>query len=380
MNQRPLSRFLVYVVLFLAMIVGIAVVFIQPKLFMTNPYFNGAIMGIWCLGMMMTLAGLWRLAKEDRMFEQKTWRFVGILRPLLALYEQNPLASRSDVDQTLDRCYHAQNQELLRYLAGSLIFLGLLGTLWGLSETIVSIADVIGHLPGQDAADGFLDALKIKLQEPLSGMGVAFSSSLLGVGGTLTLGFCLMQLDRAKEAFFQKADFWASQIFTHSHDFHTRNPDVGATISMDRWADGLERLGRLYAGADKRQHDLLDAVVRFSEKSQAIIDGVKMQQFTINKWTEDQAYTRQVLEKMVDKMDRMMFLNDEGIQSHLAQINVTAQSILRYFSDDAWVDVWRQELAMARRLDGSHGGGDALADTGRQGDVRSGSRPNPVKK
>jgi hypothetical protein len=377
MNQRPISRFFIYVVLFLAMILGISGVVVQPKLLMTNPYFNGAIIGIWCLGVGMTLISMWRLSAEDRMFQKKAWRFVRILRPLMALYERSPAASPTDVEQTLDRCYHSQNHELLRYLAGSLIFLGLLGTLWGLSETIVSIADVIGHLPGQDAAEGFLDTLKLKLQEPLAGMGVAFSSSLLGVGGTLTMGFCLMQLDRAKEAFFQKADFWASQMFPRQNDFYARNSDAGGNISMDRWADGVERLGRLYIGAEKRQQDLLDAVIRFGEKTQTVVDIVKMQHFSINKWAEDQAYSRQVLGKMVDKMDHMAVFNDDGLKTHLAVTSVAVQEILRHLNDYAWVDVLRQELAMARRLDAENRGNLGRRGGGNESD-RSGSPQNPV--
>ena len=200
-----------------------------------------------------------------------------------------------------------------------------------------------------------MDALKTQLQEPLAGMGVAFSSSLLGVGGTLTMGFCIMQLDRAKEAFFQKADFWSSQIFPHQNEFSKHNLDAGLDISMDRWADGIERLGRLYVGAEKRQEDLLDAVMHFSEKTQAILDVVKMQHFMIKQWSEDQAQNRQVLEKVVEKMQSIAFLNDEGVQSHLALIGTTTQQILRHLDNYAWIDVLRQELAMARRLDAQNG-------------------------
>ena len=351
MNKGSVSRFLIYVVLFLMGVIGIACVVIKPSLFMTNPYFNGSILCIWLLGVGVTLNALLGLWREEGIFHQKPHRFLKILRPLVQLYERAPNASRPTMEQALDRCYQGMNQDVLRYMAGSLIFLGLLGTLWGLSETIVAISDVIGHLPSQDAAEGFLETLKTQLQQPLAGMGVAFSSSLLGVAGTLTMGFLIVQLDRAKDVFFQKAEVWAANLFK-SQDFATGSGlESNLDVSLAHWAEGVERLGRLYVGAEKRQQDLLNGVIGFGEKTQNLLELMKVQNFVTNKWAEEQMHTRQVLERISQKMQEMTFGGDEGVKSSLGKIAATSGEILRHMADHSLVDTVRKEVSVQRRLD-----------------------------
>ena len=96
-----------------------------------------------------------------------------------------------------------ESRDLSRYVIGLLIFLGLLGTFWGLSQTIGSIGDVIRGLTVGvgDLASGF-ENLKRGLASPLSGMGTAFSSSLFGLGGSLVLGFLDLQAAQAQNRFF----------------------------------------------------------------------------------------------------------------------------------------------------------------------------------
>jgi len=351
MNKGSVSRFLMVVVIFLMVILGIGAVVIKPSFFMTNPYFNGTIGAIWLMGVAMTCMALMGLWREEGVFYQKSHRFLKILRPLAQLYERSPQASRSSVEHALDQCYRLVPQEVLRYIAGSLIFLGLLGTLWGLSETIVGIADVIGHLPGQDAAEGFLEHLKTQLQVPLAGMGVAFSSSLLGVAGTLTMGFLMVQLDRAKEEFFQKTEIWAFHLFKTQDGIGGSPVEMNSDASFARWADSIERLGRLYGDAEKRQKDLLDGVTRFGEKTQNLLDLIKVQHFVMNKWSEEQMHTRQVLERVAQKMQEMHWGGDESIQSYLAQITSVSQEMLRHMADASWVDTLRHELSVQKRLD-----------------------------
>ena len=351
MKQPSVSRFFIQVVLFLCGVGGIVYAVFKPGLFMINPWFNGAIVVIWGLGMIMALRSLMGLWREEGVFSKKAPRFLKILRPMAQLYEKTPQASKAMIDQALDRCYQGVRQELLRYMAGSLIFLGLLGTLWGLSETIVGIADVIGHLPGQDAAEGFLDSLKTQLQQPLTGMGVAFSSSLLGVAGTLTMGFVIVQLDRAIEDFFQKAALWSDTLFKNAHWIDGSGPVDLASVSLARWADGVERLGRLYANAEKRQQDLLDACVRFGERGQDINELIKAQHGVMGQWAEEQAYTRQVLEKISQKIQGTSVPREEAIKTYLGQMTVLCGEILREISDPSWMDTLRQELALQRRLD-----------------------------
>jgi hypothetical protein len=102
-----------------------------------------------------------------------------------------------------------------KYISGTLIFLGLLGTFWGLSQTIGNVADIIDKLGigQQDAAESFL-TLKNSLKIPLTGMGTAFGCSLFGLSGSLVIGFLLALQKRVTEDFIDKVEQWLSRYST----------------------------------------------------------------------------------------------------------------------------------------------------------------------
>jgi len=106
-----------------------------------------------------------------------------------------------------------ESREISRYLIGLLVFLGLLGTFWGLLATIGSVGGVIGGLEvGDQNYDKMFQALKTGLQKPLQGMGTAFSSSLFGLGGSLVLGFIDIQANHAQNRFFNDLEEWLSSV------------------------------------------------------------------------------------------------------------------------------------------------------------------------
>ena len=101
-------------------------------------------------------------------------------------------------------------RDMSRYMTGLLVFLGLLGTFWGLIETVGSVGKVIENLNvGGDAGNVF-DALKEGLAAPLGGMGIAFSSSLFGLAGSLVLGFLDLQASQAQNRFYTDLEDWLS--------------------------------------------------------------------------------------------------------------------------------------------------------------------------
>jgi len=111
------------------------------------------------------------------------------------------------------RAHLEESREISRYMIGLLIFLGLLGTFWGLLGTISAVGKVIGGLNvgGHDIAMTF-ESLKAGLQGPLNGMGTAFSSSLFGLGGSLVLGFLDIQANHAQNRFFNDMEEWLSGV------------------------------------------------------------------------------------------------------------------------------------------------------------------------
>src|SRR6202035_3666600 len=145
----------------------------------------------------------------------------------------SPTIMRSLLDSIATRLDEAR--DLSRYMTGLLIFLGLLGTFWGLIETVGSVGKVIDGLKvGGDAAQVF-DSLKEGLAAPLGGMGISFSSSLFGLAGSLVLGFLDLQTSQAQNRFYTDLEDWlASTVLEYSAD--------GATGSSGELQAAVERL------------------------------------------------------------------------------------------------------------------------------------------
>lgn len=349
MIQSTLRRYWVYCSLFFVFLCIGGVLLPLKDLFMTNPWFNLAIAGVWATGVWLVFRELWRLTVEEKLFYGRRNSQITILRPLIQLYERFPYSNRSHVIETLESCYSRSNYDFVRYVAGALIFIGLLGTLWGLSQTIVLIADVIGHLPTHGVSETFFETLKEQLRKPLAGMGIAFSSSLFGVGGSVTLGFFVTQLEKAKEVFFQKAESWGINLFKGG-DLASSNAEPQERMMLEkmleRWLEGVERLGRLYDVAERRQNDLCQMIVGFGEKTQSLAELMKVQHFVLNKWAEEQTQTRHTLEKMAQKIQDMAFNGDETIKTYLSQLTALSHEILKNMNKENVVELMRQEIRM----------------------------------
>ena len=144
------------------------------------------------------------------------------------------------------RAHLDESREISRYMIGLLIFLGLLGTFWGLLGTIGAVGKVIGGLNvgGQDIALTF-ESLKAGLQGPLNGMGTAFSSSLFGLGGSLVLGFLDIQAGHAQNRFFNAMEEWLSgvtQLIDSSEDGAQGTDGTMDSSSIRRLGSNLEML------------------------------------------------------------------------------------------------------------------------------------------
>ena len=113
---------------------------------------------------------------------------------------------RAFLDSLANRLDEAR--DISRYLTGLLVFLGLLGTFWGLIETVGSVGGIINGLKVGGDADTVFDALKQGLAAPLGGMGISFSSSLFGLAGSLVLGFLDLQTSQAQNRFYTNLEDW----------------------------------------------------------------------------------------------------------------------------------------------------------------------------
>ncbi|PWB63868.1 MAG: flagellar motor protein MotA [Bradyrhizobiaceae bacterium] len=191
--------------------------------FMANPALNGLIIGVLLVGIVFAFR------QVTRLFPEVNWvNSFRLADPGLAVAQSPvllaPMASilgdrigrmaissqtmRSILDSIATRLDEAR--DLSRYMTSLLVFLGLLGTFWGLIETVSSVGKVIGGLSvGADAGSVF-DTLKEGLAAPLGGMGIAFSSSLFGLAGSLVLGFLDLQSSQAQNRFYMELEDWLS--------------------------------------------------------------------------------------------------------------------------------------------------------------------------
>ncbi len=227
MSSTRQSLFWMFV--YLAVVAGICAALILPlkTAFMANWGFNSLIIGVMFVGMAMTFrqvlvlqpeldwiklfrtgeAGL-SLAREPRLLKPLSRHISNMRKDRFRLSALSMRAILDGIRERLD-----ESRELSRYLMGTLIFLGLLGTFWGLLGTISAVGQVINGLDvgERDFASVFAD-LKAGLDAPLTGMGTAFSSSLFGLGGSLVLGFLDLQAGHAQNRFFNHLEEWLSGV------------------------------------------------------------------------------------------------------------------------------------------------------------------------
>ncbi len=222
------SVFLLSMVIFLIITGFLAAILYRQILqaFQTNPGLNGLILGVLVVGVLLALIQVVRLIPEVNWVNSfrvgnpdlDSAREPVLLAPMKALLGQtgqdmtiSTTSMRSILDSIGNRL--DESRDISRYLIGLLVFLGLLGTFWGLLQTIGSIGDTIQSLDPQSGdTNDVLDALKSGLREPLDGMGTAFSSSLFGLAGSLVLGFLDLQAGRAQTRFYTELENWLSTV------------------------------------------------------------------------------------------------------------------------------------------------------------------------
>jgi hypothetical protein len=192
--------------------------------FMANPGLNGLIVATLLLGMVYAFRMVWRLGpevtwvNEFRMGQPNDAPPPVLLGPMATLLGDanrrtvlSPQTMRSLLDSLASRL--DESRDLVRYLVGLLIFLGLLGTFWGLLETVSSVGDAIKNLDVTSTqSSSVFEELKTGLQKPLAGMGLSFASSLFGLAGSLILGFMDLKASQAQNRFYHNFEDWLSTI------------------------------------------------------------------------------------------------------------------------------------------------------------------------
>ncbi len=295
--------FLVGMTTFLVIVGFVGLILYKPiaLAYSANPGLNSLIFGVLFVGALFAYRQVYRLFRELAWVNSlvattpnSRTRQPLLLAPMATLLNAgagarglSTITTRAILDSVGTRL--DEGRELNRYLIGLLVFLGLLGTFWGLLETVHSISGVIDSMKSGSDNTAMFDDLKSGLSAPIAGMSVSFTSSLFGLAGSLILGFLDLQAGQAQNRFYTELeDFLASHVETQP------NPEM----TPARVADTGE--GRKNAAA----------MANLAEGIQALVTHMRQEQQQIRDWVEGQAQMqediRRLLRRIADQRERQL--------------------------------------------------------------------------
>ncbi|MFZ1681632.1 MAG: flagellar motor protein MotA [Rhizobiaceae bacterium] len=308
--------FLLTMLVFLAIAGFVAAILWRQigRAFETNPGLNGLIVGVLAVGIGLAFLQVFRLLREVRWVNSFRAGIESpepvLLAPMKVLLSRHTAASisttsmRSLLDSIASRLDEAR--DITRYLTGLLVFLGLLGTFWGLLSTIGSIGETIRTLdPGSGEATDMLEALKTGLAAPLDGMGTAFSSSLFGLSGSLVLGFLDLQASRAQNRFYTELENWLSTVTDLGVD-SGGEARVGSAEELRLLADRLRTLQD--SGASS--HRVAQAMASLAEGVSGLVKNMRTEQQTLRDFIETQAGEQKAMRGTLERLSSALERRD----------------------------------------------------------------------
>lgn len=344
---KPTS-YLIRMIIFCIVVYGGAAI-ISPALarfYMANPVVNSVIVLVEIFGVFWNLRQVQRLNPEVEWVEE-------FRRPRQKLEQSNPpvllapmarmLHGRADGERRITLSGQAmraildgissrldESRELSRYVTGVMIFLGLLGTFWGLLHTVSSVAAVINgmNLAGGDV-NGMFAQLKSGLAGPLAGMGTAFSSSMFGLSGALILGFLDLTAGQAMNRFFNELEEWLAGLTRLSTgalggDGETSVP-VYVQALLEQTAENMESLQRVLSRGEDGRAQGNAALLSLNERMGNLSDTLRANQQLMMKLAETQATLGPALARLSDARQNAP---DDVSRAHLRNIELLLSRLL----------------------------------------------------
>ncbi len=279
--------------------------------FMANPWLNGLIVGVLLIGIILSFH------RVIRLFPEVAWvnnfrradpglavaREPVLLAPMAAILGGERVGRLAITAQTMRAFLDSlamrldEARDISRYLTGLLVFLGLLGTFWGLIETVGSVGGIINGLKVGGDPDAVFDALKEGLAAPLGGMGISFSSSLFGLAGSLILGFLDLQTSQAQNRFYTNLEDW---LATTVQDLGASAP--GGTVQAGM-LDAIERLRQSIGDAGSNKATTA-AMANLAEAIQGLVQHMRSEQQMIRDWADAQAKLNADIRRFMEILSR----------------------------------------------------------------------------
>ena len=301
------GRFLRGMIIFI-ILVGFLVAIIGKQLitaFWNNPALNSLIIAVLLIGIFRAFGQVLRLYPEVRWVNAFRIAEPGLaishkpvlLAPMATMLRDrtgalslSATSMRSIMDSIGGRL--DESRETGRYLVGLLVFLGLLGTFWGLLETIQSVGKAISTLDTRQSDSVLVfEELKNGLAAPLRGMGTAFSASLLGLAGSLVLGFLELQAGHAHNRFYNELEEWLSGIT----DLSPAEGGIVADSSSRQLQVVLYDLQRTISGLTERMQgtgsgpEAVQPVRELAQGVDQLVRQMRSEQKIVREWIDDQA-------------------------------------------------------------------------------------------
>ncbi|MGQ0582536.1 MAG: flagellar motor protein MotA [Reyranella sp.] len=343
--SNPLP-YLIRMLLFLVAVGGLAYILHEDllRVFLNTPILNGVIVGVLVIGIffvMRQVISLWPEVRWLRRFQHREQgaplletHTINLLAPMAAMlgerqdnFRLSPTATRALLDGIATRL--DERRELTRYLIGLLIFLGLLGTFWGLLETIGAVADAINGLQvtGGDAVQMFAK-LKASIDGPLKGMATAFGASLFGLSGSLVLGFLELQASQAQGRFHIELEEWlAGATHLSSGSLHSEGEQgVSAYVEalLERTADGLDDLTRTLRRSEESREATTSASATLVERLAALAETMRAQQTLLARLAEHSIELRGTVNRLSERSpdgDReALQIHQRNIEANLVRL------------------------------------------------------------
>jgi hypothetical protein len=336
-------RFLIRMVLFLVLVAALAAVLGRQLVdaFMGNAAVNGVILGILIAGIIYIFRQVLLLDPEmdwiegfrnnradgDSAAHGSPPRLLAPMARMLGAQQGRRVSlSASSLQALLDGIASRLNEtrETSRYLIGVLVFLGLLGTFYGLLETVRSVGGVIGalNIGTSDVARAFAD-LKAGLESPLHGMGTAFSASLFGLAGSLVLGFLDLQAGQAQNRFYNELEEWLSTYTRLSGGAlgDAGDGSVPAYIQalLEQTADSLENLQRMLARSEEGRIAANTTLASLTDRLGVLGEQMKAGQMLMVRLAENQLELRPSLTRLADVVEGSLG-HDDVLRNHLRNI------------------------------------------------------------
>ncbi len=301
--------YLVKILIFLVLVGLVAAILFTNivTFFWANPFINSMIFFALAVGIFLSFRQIYRLFPEVKWVNSlqdgstANARPPILLAPVAGLLRERigeaiitPSSMRSILDSVGNRLDEAKDTS--RYLTGLLVFLGLMGTFYGLLETVSSVAGVINTLDvgAGDTASQFA-TLREGLAAPLAGMGTAFSSSLFGLAGSLILGFLDLQTSQAQNAFYTDLEDWMTSMTELDHPVtalqaNAGGPDMTAVI---------ERLGSTMQNQNSSQN-AIRAMAELARGIDGLVKHIRTEQDDLRRHINEQGETNRKLRELID--------------------------------------------------------------------------------